>query len=80
MHVRDEEIHITSVPRVAVTVPIGADMVGVSPRTMRRMIDAGMIPYIRFNNMRLIPVEALQQWAREQTIWPDGRKDGDSVA
>ena len=61
------ELHQTAagIQREALSISEAADAVGVSPETMRRLVDSGEVPARRTANgggRVLIPLQGLRQW------------------
>ena len=64
------------VERTLLTLEEGAGFLGVGRRTMARLVDEEGIPVIELGpRIRRIPLEELEQWARERV---QGRRDAGS--
>jgi excisionase family DNA binding protein len=48
--------------RVTLQVPEVAKLLGTGQRSVRRKIDEGIIPHIKFGRKILVPKVALQRW------------------
>jgi excisionase family DNA binding protein len=54
-----------AVARVTLTIPETAEALGISDRSVRRLIDKGLIPTVHLGSRRVVPVEALHRVINE---------------
>ena len=59
--------HVEAVPRTALSIAETASSIGVSERTVQRMVSEGALPVVPIGKRRLIPVESLRKWLSEHT-------------
>ena len=58
--------HVEVVPRTALSIAETALSIGVSERTIHRMISEGNLPVVPVGKRRLIPIDLLRKWLSEQ--------------
>ena len=63
-------IPVEPVPRTALSIAETALSIGVSERTIQRMISEGILPVVHLGKRRLIPVEMLRKWLSDQAKNP----------
>jgi excisionase family DNA binding protein len=59
-------IPVEPVPRVTLSVAEAAKALGISDRTVTTLISEGKIPNVKVGGRRLIPVDALREFVKEQ--------------
>jgi predicted site-specific integrase-resolvase len=62
------------------SIQAGAECLGISKFTLRRLTDAGLIRSITISSPRLIPEEEIERVAREGAGKPRRRRAGEGVA
>lgn len=62
--------HVEAVPRTALSIAETALSIGVSERTIQRMISEGALPVVHLGKRRLVPVDLLRKWLYEQAQNP----------
>lgn len=56
-------------PKLLRTVPEAAAMLGLSKRTIYRMVDAGELPVVWCGSIMRLPEDGLRKWVSTKTVW-----------
>ena len=59
---------MTELAERAVSVPIAARLLGISPRTAWKAVKAGRIPTIRYSRRVVVPLAALDEYLKTQAL------------
>jgi len=65
-----------AVEPISVTKPVAGELVGLSERTIEKLIDAGELPVMRIGRAVRIRVESLRRWAERTENAPDSASPG----
>ena len=68
---RDPKVIVAAVDVRAVAIPVAAQLLAVSESTLRRLIDRGEFPSVKFGERVVIPLAQLDDWLATHT-----RRDG----
>lgn len=61
------------------SLPKAAERLDVSAKTVRRLIDRGLLPFARIGRAVKIPAEALEAYIRENTQWRSSAATGNGL-
>lgn len=72
MSARPARIVVAEVAPRAVSIPMAAELLGVSESMVRRLLADGDFPHVRFGERVVVPLAALDSWlAAKSGIVPD---------
>lgn len=69
------KVVLAAVEPLAVTVSEAALLLGISESTLRREVDTGDFPTVRFGTRVVIPLAAARKWLADHTVFPQNERN-----